>query len=509
MRVEVKPQPGFQERFLSCSADILIAGGAAGAGKSYAELLEPLYHVENPHFGAEVFRRTTPQIKTTGGLWDQSNKIYNYFGAKSNQTELKWTFKSGATIKFSSLQYEDDVYGYQSASIPLICFDEVTHFTGKMFFYMMSRNRSTCGVRPYMRATCNPDPDSFLVTGKGGWGTGLISWWIDEAGWPIADRDGVIRYFRVFGEDYVWGDTKQDVVDKCAGMVQESEENNGVNPMDLVKSITFIAGKIYDNKILLKIDPGYLGNLYAQDEDTRAQLLEGNWKARRNNNGLFTTEAIECLFSNQVPPSRTKYITCDAARFGRDLCVIFVWGVAGDYLEVIHIEIWKKSDMHLIMGSLEKLRKKFLIPKMNVGVDRDGVGAAVVRQGGYRGFSGGDRPIEIKGMKESYKNSKTQWAYHLAVIVNAGKMRINVTDGSCMIDGQYTTKIQMGQRVIGIMQLIKEDFRSVDRDKVDMEGKMCIIPKEAQKIKLGRSPDFSDTANMIVPFLLMPKNIYL
>ena len=53
----------------------------------------------------------------------------------------------------------------------LICFDELTHFTAHQFFYMVSRNRSTCGVRPYIRATCNPDADSwvadFLVAATG------------------------------------------------------------------------------------------------------------------------------------------------------------------------------------------------------------------------------------------------------------------------------------------------------------------------------------------------------
>jgi hypothetical protein len=28
---------------------------------------------------------------------------------------------------------------------------------------MTSRNRSTCGVRPYIRATCNPDADSWVA----------------------------------------------------------------------------------------------------------------------------------------------------------------------------------------------------------------------------------------------------------------------------------------------------------------------------------------------------------
>ncbi len=40
----IAPQPGPQTRFLRTSADIAIYGGAAGGGKSWALLLEPLRH---------------------------------------------------------------------------------------------------------------------------------------------------------------------------------------------------------------------------------------------------------------------------------------------------------------------------------------------------------------------------------------------------------------------------------------------------------------------------------
>jgi hypothetical protein len=75
------------------------------------------------------------------------------------------------------------VYDWQGAQIPLICFDELTHFRAHQFFYMVSRNRSTCGVRPYIRATCNPDADS--------WVANFLAWWIDpETGFPIPERAG-------------------------------------------------------------------------------------------------------------------------------------------------------------------------------------------------------------------------------------------------------------------------------------------------------------------------------
>ncbi|WP_325053334.1 terminase large subunit domain-containing protein [Sinorhizobium meliloti] len=70
--------------------------------------------------------------------------------------------------------------------MPLICFDELTHFSASSSRYMVSRNRSMSGVGPYTRATCNPDADSWVAE--------LISWWIDQdTGLPIPERAGVLR----------------------------------------------------------------------------------------------------------------------------------------------------------------------------------------------------------------------------------------------------------------------------------------------------------------------------
>jgi hypothetical protein len=137
-------------------------GGGAGGGKSWALLYEPLRHIHNADFGGLIFRRTYPQIMQEGGLWDESCDLYNLLSAKSNQTDMRWRFPSGASISFGHLQHEKDRYDYQGAQVAYIGFDELTHFSEKVFWYMLSRNRTTCGVRPYIRATCNPDCDSWV-----------------------------------------------------------------------------------------------------------------------------------------------------------------------------------------------------------------------------------------------------------------------------------------------------------------------------------------------------------
>ena len=56
------------------------------------------------------------------------------------------------------LEYEKDMFDWQGAQVALLIFDELTHFTEEQFWYLQSRNRSMCGIRPYTLGTCNPDP---------------------------------------------------------------------------------------------------------------------------------------------------------------------------------------------------------------------------------------------------------------------------------------------------------------------------------------------------------------
>lgn len=269
----IRPQPGPQEAFLSSPADIVVYGGGAGGGKTWGLLLEPLRHVHNPSFGAVFFRRNMKQVKNEGGLWDESMTLYQPVGAAPRESVSAWEFPSGATVSFAHLEHEKNKFDWQGSQIPLICFDELTHFTEGQFWYMVSRNRSMCGVRPYIRATTNPDPDS--------WVADLIAWWIDqETGFPIKERSGVIRYFVRMGNELKWGDCPEDL----AQFTMQDEFGNTV-PIP-PKSLTFIPSLVTDNRALMAADPGYVANLMAQDTVQQARLMGGNWKIR-SSEGMF------------------------------------------------------------------------------------------------------------------------------------------------------------------------------------------------------------------------------
>ena len=284
----IKPQVGPQEMALASSADIVIYGGSAGGGKSYGLLLEPLRHVTtNPEFAAVFFRRNTTQIKNPGGLWDESVKLYPLCGGRPINHVLTWQWDDGGKIKMAHLEHESSMLDWQGSQIPLIGFDELTHFTQNQFFYLLSRNRSMCGVKPYVRATCNPDADSWVAT--------LIAWWIDqETGYPIPERSGQIRWFIRYHDEIIWADTRQELIDQ-----------HGTEDI-LPKSLTFIAAKLDDNKALLRADPGYRANLMAMSRVERERLLMGNWKIRPQAGMYFKKSEVNIV--DTIPENIVKIV---------------------------------------------------------------------------------------------------------------------------------------------------------------------------------------------------------
>lgn len=278
----IRPQAGPQEAFLSTPADIAIYGGSAGGGKTWGLLLEPMRHIGNPKFGAVIFRRTTVQIKNEGGLWDESMNLYPSAGGDPKEHSLTWKFRSGATISMSHLEHEKTVLNWQGSQIALLLFDELTHFSESQFFYMLSRNRSMCGVRPYVRATCNPDADSWVAK--------FIAWWIDDlTGLPIPERAGKLRWFVRVGEALFWADSPEELAHHT--MLNEEGVSVPIPP----KSVTFIPAKLTDNKALMAADPGYMATLLALPMVERERLLGGNWKIRPAAGLYFNRSWVEVV----------------------------------------------------------------------------------------------------------------------------------------------------------------------------------------------------------------------
>lgn len=285
---------------MATPAQICIYGGAAGGGKSYGLLLSPLRYKNVKGFGCTIFRRNFNQIFSQGGLWDESSKIYAGIKGAHPQLSLgRWRFtdEQGRTIssvKFAHIEREDELNKWQGSQICEIGFDELTHFSEKVFFYMLSRNRSTCGVTPFVRATCNPDADSWVAK--------FIEWWIDQdTGYPIPERSGKIRWFIRRDEILHWANTKQELWERF-NLVTDEER---AEP----RSVTFIMSKLQDNQELLKVNPQYLANLKALSQIERERLLHGNWKIKAAA-GLFFKRTQVGDILQSVPLDVIEWVRC-------------------------------------------------------------------------------------------------------------------------------------------------------------------------------------------------------
>lgn len=271
--------------FLATPADICIYGGAAGGGKTFGLLLEALRHKNNKDFNAVIFRRDYTQVTSPGGLWESSKKIYSYVKGSSplKTPKLHWIFPSGASVNFAHLKSDEDCLSWQGSQVTMIGFDELTHFSEYQFFYMLSRNRTDSGISPYVRATCNPDADSWVAE--------FIKWWIDpDTGYPISNRSGKVRWMVRLNEAIYWFDTRQDAINAAIENSMDYEK-----AVIMAKSVTFIASTLQDNKILMKNDPSYMANLLALALVERERLLYGNWKIKAAAGLMFKRTKVNML----------------------------------------------------------------------------------------------------------------------------------------------------------------------------------------------------------------------
>lgn len=244
-----QPNPGPQKMFLESSEEEVLYGGAAGGGKSYAMLADPMRYFYNPNFVGLLLRRTNDELREL--KWE-SMKLYPkaFPGAVWKEKDSMWVFPSGAKFWMTYLERDDDVQRYVGQAFTWIGMDELTQYaTPFAWQFLKSRLRSTdpeLQKNLCMRATTNPggpghqwvkkmfiDPE---VPGKAFW---------------ARDEDGSLL---VYPDTY------------------HIPEMRG-KPLFKRK---FIPARLSDNPYLFN-DGSYERSLLGLPEDQRRKLLDGDW----------------------------------------------------------------------------------------------------------------------------------------------------------------------------------------------------------------------------------------
>lgn len=230
------------------------------------------------------------------------------------------------------------------------------------------------------------------------------------------------------------------------------------------------------------LHPSYLKSLLELDSNSKQRLYYGNWEYDDDPSALMSIESINSIFTNSFVNGGNMFISADIARFGKDTSAIAVW----DGLRLIKfVQLVKKSTV-AVTSQIEELRQYYDVPLTNIIIDEDGVGGGVVDQineiygngnSKCKGFVNNSRPLN----DDNFDNLKSQCYFKLSELVNKGKIFVNITDSD-------------------IVAKLIEELEQVKQKDMDKDGKKKVIPKDAVKELIGRSPDISDCLMMRMYF---------
>lgn len=289
--VAFMPNEGPQTDFLAAGEKDVLYGGAAGGGKSFAMLIDPLRYCHFSEHRALILRRSMPELRE---LIDKSRELYPkaFKGAKFKEVEKLWQFPSGAKIEFGFLERDADVYRYQGQAYSWIGFDEITHLPTEFGWnYLASRLRTTNPeIKTYLRCTANPG--------------GVGAHWVKK------------RY------------------------VEPSEHNTSFLGNDGLTR-KFIPALLQDNPHLAE-DGEYERMLQSLPAIQRKQLLEGNWDISEG--AAFAEFEVE---THVIPPFEIPswWERVKAVDYGYAAESCCLWAVIDpeDKTIIIYRELYKKG----------------------------------------------------------------------------------------------------------------------------------------------------------------------
>ncbi len=301
-----KPNPGPQTSFLAAPEREVLYGGAAGGGKSYAILADPLRYMAHPQFSGLILRHTTEELREL--IW-KSQELYPkiYPGIKWSERKMQWQHPSGGKLWMSYLDRDEDVMRYQGLSFSYIAWDELTQWpTPFAYNYMRSRLRTAAPDLPvFMRATTNP----------GGPG----HQWVRKM-FIVPSPPGKSFY----------------ATDIETGQTLIYPKGHSKEGLPLFKR-KFISARLADNPYLAE-SGDYETMLLSLPEHQRKQLLEGNWDVAEGAAFSEFNRAIHVVDPFTIPSSWPRFRSADYG-YGSYSAVLW-FAVAPDDSVVVYRELY-------------------------------------------------------------------------------------------------------------------------------------------------------------------------
>lgn len=366
----IRAQSGFQEKFVRTNVDFAVGGGALNVGKTFAAVLSIAESVTDENFRGLFLRNNLGDAKASGGVLDTFKEVFGNYCQVVESGDPHVNFPSGARVDVTHVADQSKtklMQRFKGRQYDFVYFDEGTGFTWECFTTIYTRNRGKANWTGKMRMTTNPD--------KNHWLRDFIDWYIGIDGKIIPERNGVVRYFFINGKDVrdvVWGDTKEEVYEKCKIAINSKLSGVGVDNgladwRDFIKSFTYYQGKMSENKASLQNNKGYVGSIAVSGEKESQQLLEGNWNVSPDEEDDIPIPSRNAMFVSENDPqiNNDKWITCDLADTGTDNFVALVW----NGFHLIDILILKKSLPRMNAEMLENLAIKHSISNNHIIYD--------------------------------------------------------------------------------------------------------------------------------------------
>lgn len=442
-------QAEFIQALRSLRYRFMLFGGGTGGGKSWlgAQLFVNLA-LTQPGTSYGVFRKNQTTLKRTTYRTFQKymrkhHLIEGVHFTVNKESGITWTFKNGSTIDFLELDITKDpelnkLGGLELTAAMVDEADEIAEKAFNTLRFRIGRNNFN-GEKAFIYLTCNPNQT-----------------WVKRLFYDPA-RKGELKAPYYFLESLITD-----------------------NPYQSEEALAAAA------------DP-------TAPQQYVERYFRGNWNYVQSDNAIIQLVEFEFSFIEVLPPTNTEsFVGFDPSREGDDIPALARWdgGVLADL--VAHEVPEEMKHEHFDYGAFHG---QFIIdyctsrgiPASNVAVDGVGVGATVIDylngKGFYvrtykSGFTDGleqiidpNTPTDSKGERsgqKKYNNIRSQTYWNMCRDLASRKARI-------FEDIPFRDEIQK--------DLLAHTF-TTDEKMLIVEG------KEKVKKILGRSPDFSDAAEM-------------